>query len=499
MSERRPKICIVGAGWAGLSAAITLAKYDIDLVVYEASPGAGGRAMSVISTDDLLNEMELNSELGKVSADAVAKAESQMEFAEIILDHDRLLDNYDSEAKIASAQLNVDELKEEVPVLRDRVSAYPSIRLNNGQHYFFPGYFYETLGLLNFLGVDVENSSIRTPFLLEFHAKDCVRVIEGIWLRGFKRGERFAVLRAILNLWRKDYPLAKNWLKDSKQSEELINDFWAPVILALTSTPLDVAGAATFKKVLSNLFFSSRKISGIRNNDLFFWREDFSSLFVDRALDYLAAKDVKIYYSTRVTEIKKNAKGGLLINGNDGFDGVLISIAMQNLLKLLPSLFPQIQPIFSSITTVYLRYDEKPVLPQIITGMTGGIVQWVYDLERVNGSQNLVAAIMLSFSSSVSRISLIDSVASEINRRFGGGKVVEGQVFISREATFASTPKRPKFNIRPQKNLPLWLAGDFMMENHPACLEVSVRTGIYAATQLSKALIPTEILEAAQR
>ncbi|HEB98580.1 MAG TPA: FAD-dependent oxidoreductase, partial [Thiotrichales bacterium] len=41
------RIAIVGAGWAGLAAAITLARHGRPVTLFEAAPDAGGRARSL--------------------------------------------------------------------------------------------------------------------------------------------------------------------------------------------------------------------------------------------------------------------------------------------------------------------------------------------------------------------------------------------------------------------------------------------------------------------
>ena len=47
----RPKIAVVGAGWAGLSAAVSLAR-RVDVTVFEAGRQAGGRARTLAGNTD---------------------------------------------------------------------------------------------------------------------------------------------------------------------------------------------------------------------------------------------------------------------------------------------------------------------------------------------------------------------------------------------------------------------------------------------------------------
>ncbi|WP_307754116.1 FAD-dependent oxidoreductase, partial [Neisseria gonorrhoeae] len=47
----RPKIAVIGAGWAGLSAAVTLARHA-DVTLFEAGRQAGGRARTLAGNTD---------------------------------------------------------------------------------------------------------------------------------------------------------------------------------------------------------------------------------------------------------------------------------------------------------------------------------------------------------------------------------------------------------------------------------------------------------------
>ena len=50
MKTKRPKIAVIGAGWAGLSAAVSLI-HRADISLFEAGRQAGGRARSIAGKD----------------------------------------------------------------------------------------------------------------------------------------------------------------------------------------------------------------------------------------------------------------------------------------------------------------------------------------------------------------------------------------------------------------------------------------------------------------
>ena len=51
MNTKRPKIAVIGAGWAGLSAAVSLI-HRADISLFEAGRQAGGRARAIAGKDD---------------------------------------------------------------------------------------------------------------------------------------------------------------------------------------------------------------------------------------------------------------------------------------------------------------------------------------------------------------------------------------------------------------------------------------------------------------
>ena len=51
MNTKRPKIAVIGAGWAGLSAAVSLI-HRADISLFEAGRQAGGRARALSGKDD---------------------------------------------------------------------------------------------------------------------------------------------------------------------------------------------------------------------------------------------------------------------------------------------------------------------------------------------------------------------------------------------------------------------------------------------------------------
>ena len=138
---------------------------------------------------------------------------------------------------------------------------------------------------------------------------------------------------------------------------------------------------------------------------------------------------------------------------------------------------------YQPITSVYLQFDGRVRLPAPMTGLAGGLVHWLFDRETLCGQRGLIGAVISAEGThqDLTQDALAQRVHDELAAHFGPLPPLTWQrVITEKRATFSATPglRRP-----PQKT-PLanfWLAGDYTASEYPATLEAAVRSGIACA------------------
>jgi len=135
------------------------------------------------------------------------------------------------------------------------------------------------------------------------------------------------------------------------------------------------------------------------------------------------------------------------------------------------------------IATAYLAYAAHVRLPRPMIGMTSGHAQWLFDRGRLAGQDGLVAAVISAGGpwQGLTREELLADIHQAVSSVADGlPPPLWTRLIVEQRATFACAPNLERPPLRTP--LPgLWLAGDYVASDYPATLEGAVRSGVAAA------------------
>jgi hydroxysqualene dehydroxylase len=419
-------VAIVGGGYAGMAAAVTLAAQQVPVTVYEAGPVLGGRARRVESN---------------------------------------------------------------------------GVALDNGLHILI-GAYRETLRLIAEVRPSPAQALLRLPLDWYMHAHLHLHApaLPAPWhlltalltAKGTSWGERWAAIRMMQALRSAQFQLPRDTtvndlLASHRQGPLLTQHLWGPLCVSALNTPPEKASAQLFLNVLRDGLNAGRA-----DSDLLISRVDLSTLFPLPAADYVRARGGAVLTRCRVTAIKPQAQGFQIVaNGT--------SCACTHVVCALPphQVRPFLSPIsalsetmetveamtYQPITSVYLQFDARVLLPSPMTGLAMGTAHWLFDREAICAQRGLIGAVISAEGphEGLTQDELAKRVHDELATQFGPLPALQWQRVISeKRATFSATPglRRPPQQT-PLKNF--WLAGDYTASDFPATLEAAVRSGIACA------------------
>ncbi|SFB94163.1 squalene-associated FAD-dependent desaturase [Collimonas sp. OK412] len=285
------------------------------------------------------------------------------------------------------------------------------------------------------------------------------------------------------------------------QTERLIRLMWRPLCIAALNTPPEQASAQVFLAVLRDSLGARRSAS-----DMLLPRTDLSNLFPQQAAAFIEERGGNVESGHSIRQLQRHGERWQL-QGSEAsmdFDAVVIATPPETAATLLDgcadaALLATLRGFdYEPITTCYLQYPAATRLPRPFfallddPGNAGDSAAWgqfVFDRGQLDAAQAGLLAVVISASSEAIQAgheALAKAVAAQLATAFRQPQLASPawtQVISEKRATFACTPglARPANDTGLGK---LLLAGDYTASDYPATLESAVRSGRLAAQAL---------------
>ena len=422
LGQRLSRVAVVGGGWSGLAAAVTLAERGVPVTLFEASRNLGGRAR-------------------RVSIEGVDLDNGQHVLIGAYRETLRLM-------RLAGA--DPDRLFLRMPL---------ELRFADGFHLRAPRLPYPinlVAGMLSAKGLALAEAMGALRFL--------------------------ATLRAGNFRIEPDRTVAK-LLDEHGQSGALRTHLWEPLCVSALNTPVSRASAQIFARVLRDGLTGSRAASDllIARTDLGrVFPEPAAAYITARGGEIRLGEPVR-----RIVRVPTGFRVDaswfthvVIACGPQHAGQLLVQ------LPELADALSRIGAFgYEPIVTCYLQYPESVSLPSPMLGFTGGMVQWAFDRGRLGGPKGLIAVVISGSGAheELGKEELASRVGAELKAGLGELPAPRWtQVITEKRATFSCTPGTE----RPGAATPvpgLMLAGDYVAGDYPGTLEAAVRSGVAAA------------------
>ena len=437
------KLAVVGAGWAGLAAAVEAMDLGADVTLFEATRTPGGRARALPAT----------------RPDGVPLR----------------LDN--GQHILIGAYRYTLGLMQRLGIEPEQVLLGTPLSLP-----------YPDGG-----GLQTPAWAARWPAPL-----DAVAAI--LTASGWSWGERLALVRASL-AWQRSGFVCPPSLTVGELCRALparaMDELIEPLCVSALNLPAAQASAQVFLAVMRDALFG-QGFGRWSASALLLPRDDLGALLPDAACRHLGAR---VRLGTRVTDLQDTESGWTLAGDgwSEDFDRVIWATAASHAASTIGAATGESasstarrdwaaqtrQLDFTAITTVYAwAPDARLPAPMLaLRNSPDAPAQFAFDrgqLRPDDPSAQGVLAFVVSASEG-ERDELQQRVLAQAGQQLGLPNLQAIQTVVEKRATFSCTPalKRPATAIAPG----LWAAGDYIDGPYPATIEGAVRSGLAAVAR----------------
>jgi squalene-associated FAD-dependent desaturase len=282
-----------------------------------------------------------------------------------------------------------------------------------------------------------------------------------------------------------------------------MNGVWTPLCLAALNTPPQRASAQVFANVLRETFTTRADAS-----DFLIPIVDLSSLFPDAAARHVVARGGEIRTGTAAACVAADTTAITIRTnrGDERFAAAIVAVGPHQLAASLERVHgangsdcgnepwqtavTQVAALaHESITTAYLAYPAPVPLPAPIARLDDAPGQWVFDRSAAlasSGASDAASLLAVVISASgphdaLDQRTLALQIDAQLRRLLPALPALSwSRVIAERRATYACTPAlaRPSAGRIAHR---LYVAGDYTLADLPPTLEAATRSGVIAA------------------
>lgn len=425
------KCLIVGGGLAGLSAAVSLAKQNINVHLIEASPKFGGRTYSFIdekSGDEIDNGQHL----------LLGCYYETLEFINRI----GATNLFNSQNKLEINFVTRDKIKHQ---LKATDLPYPL------------GLFF---GLLNYEALSIA---------------DKIKIILLITKLPFIDSEMY------LNI------SVNEWLLGENQNRNCIKSFWEIIAVGALNSKLKDTSAKMFIDILKTIF-----LKGSDASVMIIPKKGLSKVFVDPAINFLQTQKTGLSLSEKLLDISIAQNKVVSVVTDKGrlsdFDALILAVPSFALNKIsgIDVIIgnDKIDLSYSSILTLHLWVKDNK-LKKPFYAFLDSHLHWVFN------HGNYITTVTSSADDLIdkSREELFSIVSTELQKYLNIKKedISDYKIIKEKRATFIPNKenlmKRPSVKTKIEN---VFLAGDWTNTGLPATIEGAIKSGNTAAAEVQK-------------
>jgi squalene-associated FAD-dependent desaturase len=442
MAAARYDVVVIGAGFAGLSAAVRLAGSGARVLVLEARSRLGGRATA--------------------------------------------FDDRESGELVDNGQHVMLGCYVETLAFMSRIGALGNVRVESNL----------SVTMIDRAGVKTRLTCPAVPAplhlvagLFEWDALEWTDRLAALRMAGPLRRARRELMPGAREIAASPGETVEAWLIRNGQTARIREMLWEPLALAALNQPVGRAAAPVFARVLAEMFGPDPRLSAI--------------LLPAKPLHLMYADPAREFIERHGGTVKTGAPARVTIDGHLQVeasgerwmpDAVVAAVPWFALRELiagppagLDSLLRSADAMTSSpIVTVNLWFD-RPALDEPFVGLPGRAMQWVFDKRNLLGGGASHLSLVSSGAAPIVAMSNPDLIAMALRELAEAipsvreARLVRGSVVREPRATFSLAPGQP---ARPPVQTPvpgLFLAGDWIDTGLPATIESAVRAGHRAA------------------